>query len=192
MKSHGEKHPYNHAKVPTSENLRHEAHRKKHEKLHDTPSTAAPPTVRKRASAQVPLPHQNIQPGIYRPLFLPPREATIKDAPLRTEKGQIQNQSSRRWTGRLQRLQGRPCRPYAVANPFPRFTVEHEGFSPLNPFTDYLFVVPHAAHFRFITLFITRMDETNFSVEVNTSTFHTCEERPLCTIVATALTVSPS
>ena len=74
----------------------------------------------------------------------------------------------------------------------PRFTVEHEGFSLLNPFTDYLFVVPHAAHFRFITLFITRMDETNFSVEVNTSTFHTCEERPLCTIVATALTVSPS
>ena len=92
----------------------------------------------------------------------------------------------------FKRLQGRPCRPYAVANPFPRFTVEHEGFSPLNPFTDYLFVVPHAAHFRFITLFITRMDETNFSVEVNTSTFHTCEERPLCTIVATALTVSPS
>ena len=119
MKSHGEKHPYNHAKAPTSENLRHEAHRKKHEKPHDTPSTAAPPTVRKRASAQVPLPHRNIQPGIYRPLFLPPREATIKDAPLRTEKGQIQNQSSRRWTGRLQKIAGKTLPPVCRVNPFP-------------------------------------------------------------------------
>ena len=93
----------------------------------------------------------------------------------------------------FKRLQGGPCRPYAVTNTFPRLTVEHKGiFSALNPFIYYRLVILHTAHLRFITLFITRMDETNFSVEVNTSTFHTCEERPLCTIVATALTVSPS
>lgn len=31
----------------------------------------------------------------------------------------------------------------------------------------------------FITLFTTRTDETSLLVEVNTSTFHTCDERPL-------------
>ncbi len=34
-------------------------------------------------------------------------------------------------------------------------------------------------HFFFNILFTTRMDDTNLSVEVNTSTFHTCEERHL-------------
>ena len=44
-------------------------------------------------------------------------------------------------------------------------------------------------HLFFITLFTTRMEETNLFVEVNTSTFQIWDERPLCRIVPTALTV---
>ena len=44
----------------------------------------------------------------------------------------------------------------------------------------------------FNTLFTTLMEDTSLLVEVNTSTFHTWDERPLCTMVATARTVSPS
>ena len=46
--------------------------------------------------------------------------------------------------------------------------------------------------FVFIMLFTTLMLDTSLLVEVNTSTFHTCEERPRWTIVPTARTVSPS
>ena len=52
--------------------------------------------------------------------------------------------------------------------------------------------VPAMFHLFFITLFTTRMEETNLFVEVNTSTFQIWDERPLCRIVPTALTVSPS
>ena len=92
---------------------------KKNEKPHGTPSTAVPPTVRKRASEQVPLPHRDIQPGIYRLLFPPPREAAIKDAPLRTEKGQTQNQSSRSTAGCLQKIAGRTVPPVCRDKHFP-------------------------------------------------------------------------
>lgn len=44
----------------------------------------------------------------------------------------------------------------------------------------------------FITLFTTRTEETSLLVEVNTSTFHIWDERPLCRIVPTTLTESPS
>ena len=47
-------------------------------------------------------------------------------------------------------------------------------------------------HLFFITLLTTRMEDTSLLVEVNTSTFHTWDERPLCTTVPTARTVSPS
>lgn len=56
----------------------------------------------------------------------------------------------------------------------------------------YYFVRIFWNHFFFSILLITRTEETSLSVEVNMSTFHTWDERPLWIIVPTARTVSPS
>ena len=55
----------------------------------------------------------------------------------------------------------------------------------------YYFVRISWNHFFFSMLLITRTEETSLSVEVNMSTFHTWDERPLWIIVPTARTVSP-
>ena len=80
-----------------------------------------------------------------------------------------------------------------TGNFLPRNTVNSKRLLPLNKCINscqitYFFV----GHLFFITLLTTRMEDTSLFVEVNTSTFHTWDERPLCTIVPTARTVSPS
>lgn len=52
----------------------------------------------------------------------------------------------------------------------------------------YYFVRISWNHFFFSMLLITRTEETSLSVEVNMSTFHTWDERPLWIIVPTART----